>query len=53
MPLFNFHTDDILSAAEFVKNRKLGEISDITVFDDLSFFTIQDPDDNIIMIGTG
>ncbi|MFD1737626.1 VOC family protein [Bacillus salitolerans] len=52
-PLLNFHTDNIHNSYEYIK--KLGyEIkSEIISFDDFSFFTICDPDQNVIMICTG
>ncbi|MGR9049572.1 VOC family protein [Halobacillus faecis] len=52
-PLFNFHTDDIDAAYRFVE--ELGYIikSDIQRFADVSFFNIEDPDGNIVMICTG
>lgn len=52
-PLFNFHTDDINLAYEYV--RDLGYVidSEIVGFDDFSFFTVHDPDQNVIMICTG
>lgn len=52
-PLFNFHTEDIQRAFEFV--RKIGyEIcSPVIDFDDFSFFHVKDPDGNIVMVCTG
>ncbi|RDY69025.1 VOC family protein [Halobacillus trueperi] len=52
-PLFNFHTDDIDASYRFVE--QLGYIikSDIQRFDDISFFNIQDPDGNVVMVCTG
>ncbi|SDO67379.1 VOC family protein [Halobacillus aidingensis] len=52
-PLFNLHTDDIDASYRFVE--QLGYIikSDIQRFDDISFFNIQDPDGNVVMVCTG
>ncbi|QSS98623.1 VOC family protein [Pontibacillus sp. ALD_SL1] len=52
-PLFNFHTDDVDASYLYVKELGYTITSDITRFEDLSFFTIKDPDGNIIMICTG
>lgn len=52
-PLFNFHTDDIDAAYHYVNDLGYTITSTITRFEDLSFFTIKDPDGNIIMICTG
>ncbi|MCR8849331.1 VOC family protein [Rossellomorea sp. SC111] len=52
-PLFNFHTDNIEEAYSFVEQLNYEIVSDITRFDDFSFFVIQDPDGNRVMICTG
>ncbi|MCD5323177.1 MULTISPECIES: VOC family protein [Pontibacillus] len=52
-PLFNFHTEDIDSSFQFVKELEYSVHSDIQRFEDISFFTIKDADENIIMICTG
>ena len=52
-PLFNFHTENIDAAWSYVENMGYEIDSSIIRFDDLSFFTIKDPDRNIIMICTG
>lgn len=52
-PLFNFHTEDIDQAYEFVTQLNYDIASEIIRFDDLSFFTVRDPDENIIMICSG
>lgn len=52
-PLFNFHTNDIDEAYEFIKQLGYRIESDIVRFDDFAFFTVSDPDKNVIMICTG
>ncbi len=52
-PIFNFHTDNIEESYAYVKESGYDVESEITRFDDFSFFTICDPDRNIIMICTG
>ncbi|WP_226671985.1 VOC family protein [Rossellomorea aquimaris] len=52
-PLFNFHTDNIEEAYSYVEQLKYEIVSEITRFDDFSFFVIQDPDGNRVMICTG
>lgn len=52
-PLFNFHTDDISHAYKYVIELGYKVKEEIVQFDDFSFFTISDPDHNIIMICTG
>lgn len=52
-PIFNFHTEDIKEAYEFVKGMDYTINSPITSFDDFSFFTIKDPDGHVVMICTG
>lgn len=52
-PLFNFHTDNIDHSYTYVKELGYKVESDIVRFDDFSFFTIHDPDMNLIMICTG
>ncbi len=51
-PLFNLHTDNIDESYEYVKELGMHIESDLTRFDDFSFFNISDPDGNIIMICT-
>lgn len=52
-PLFNFHTENVEEAYSYVEQLNYEIVSDITRFDDFSFFVIQDPDGNRIMICTG
>ncbi|OZU87150.1 glyoxalase/bleomycin resistance/dioxygenase family protein [Virgibacillus indicus] len=52
-PLFNFHTEDISLAYNYVEKLGYKIEEEITAFDDFSFFIINDPDHNIIMICTG
>jgi catechol 2,3-dioxygenase-like lactoylglutathione lyase family enzyme len=52
-PLFNFHTDDIDEAYDYIKQLNYDIDSEIIRFEDLSFFTVRDPDQNVIMICTG
>ena len=52
-PLFNFHTENIDDAYDYVKKLGYKIKSEIVRFDDFSFFNILDPDKNIIMICTG
>lgn len=52
-PLFNFHTKSIDDSYEYVKRLGYNIESEIVRFDDFSFFTISDPDNNHIMICTG
>jgi catechol 2,3-dioxygenase-like lactoylglutathione lyase family enzyme len=49
-PTFNFHTDEIENAYSFVKELGYHADSPIERYDDLAFFTVKDPDGNIIMI---
>ncbi|MED5243456.1 MULTISPECIES: VOC family protein [Priestia] len=51
-PIFNFHTEDIKEAYEFVKELHYTIDSPITSFEDFSFFTIKDPDGHVVMICT-
>jgi len=52
-PLFNFHTEDIDDSYAYVKELGYKIKSEIVRFNDFSFFTIFDPDRNVIMICTG
>ncbi|XXM73140.1 VOC family protein [Lysinibacillus sphaericus] len=52
-PLFNFHTEDIDEAFTFVKEMGVQVAGGIVRFDDFSFFTVKDPDGNVVMICTG
>ncbi|SES64575.1 hypothetical protein SAMN05216389_101229 [Oceanobacillus limi] len=52
-PLFNFHTDDIQQAYDYILELDYRVESEIVTFDDFAFFTISDPDGNVIMICTG
>lgn len=52
-PIFNFYTEDIKEAYEFVKGLHYTIDSPITSFEDFSFFTIKDPDGHVVMICTG
>lgn len=52
-PIFNFHTENIDDSYAYVKELGYDVESEITRFNDFSFFTVYDPDGNIIMICTG
>jgi catechol 2,3-dioxygenase-like lactoylglutathione lyase family enzyme len=52
-PLFNFHTDDIDESYEYIKELEYEIASEIVRYDDFTFFTVRDPDRNVIMICTG
>ncbi|TDL30907.1 VOC family protein [Jeotgalibacillus sp. S-D1] len=53
-PIFNFHTDCIESAYQFVKNDLNYALQTEPVhFEDFSFFNVIDPDGHVIMICTG
>ncbi|WP_114744795.1 VOC family protein [Falsibacillus pallidus] len=52
-PIFNFHTDDIDCAYDYLKELGYQIVSEIVRFDYFSFFHVEDPDGNIIMICTG
>jgi len=52
-PLFNFHTNDIDKAYDYIKRLGYKIVSDIVRFEDFAFFTVSDPDKNIVMICTG
>ena len=52
-PLFNFHTENIDDSYAYVKALGYKIKSEIVRFNDFSFFTILDPDRNVIMICTG
>lgn len=52
-PLFNFHAEDIQRAYEYVSSLGYKVESDVVTFDDFSFFTVEDPDGNVVMICTG
>lgn len=52
-PLFNFHTDNIDEAYNFIKQLDYDVESEIVRFEDFSYFNLKDPDGNIIMICTG
>lgn len=52
-PLFNFHTNDIDEAYEYISELNCNIASEIVRFDDFSFFVVSDPDGNQIMICTG
>jgi catechol 2,3-dioxygenase-like lactoylglutathione lyase family enzyme len=52
-PLFNFHTGDIDAAFAFVEEMGYEAAEGIVRFDDFSFFTVRDPDGNVVMICTG
>ncbi|MFD2638940.1 VOC family protein [Piscibacillus salipiscarius] len=52
-PLFNFHTDNIDESYEYVNSLGFKNLSSIIRFQDFSYFTVSDPDENIIMICTG
>lgn len=52
-PLFNFHTEDIDQAYQYIRQLDYDIASEITRFEDLSFFTVRDPDRNVIMVCTG
>jgi len=52
-PLFNFQTDQINEAYHYVNSLGYKIESEIVNFDDFSYFTISDPDGNMIMVCTG
>ncbi|WP_042144379.1 VOC family protein [Paucisalibacillus sp. EB02] len=52
-PLFNFHTENIDQAYEYINQLDYDINSEIIRFEDFSYFTVRDPDHNIIMICTG
>jgi len=52
-PLFNFHTEEIDESYAYIKELGYTIKSEIVHFNDFSFFTIIDPDGNVIMICTG
>ncbi|MFS0674834.1 VOC family protein [Ornithinibacillus sp. 179-J 7C1 HS] len=52
-PLFNFHTEDIDQAYQYIRQLDYDVASEITRFEDFSFFTVRDPDRNVIMVCTG
>ncbi|MFD1387298.1 VOC family protein [Oceanobacillus oncorhynchi subsp. oncorhynchi] len=52
-PLFNFHTDDIHQAYEYIEKLKYEIVSEIIKFNDFAYFNISDPDGNVIMICNG
>jgi catechol 2,3-dioxygenase-like lactoylglutathione lyase family enzyme len=52
-PLFNFHTNDIDEAYDYIKQLNYDINSEIIRFNDLSFFTVRDPDGNVMMVCTG
>ncbi|QTN01583.1 VOC family protein [Sediminibacillus dalangtanensis] len=52
-PLFNFHTDEIEQSYQYLQTSGYKIESDIVEFEDFAFFTISDPDGNIIMICNG
>ncbi|MDG5472237.1 VOC family protein [Jeotgalibacillus sp. ET6] len=53
-PLFNFHTDNLEKALQFVmEEMKVEEIVEKTEISDFSYFLIKDPDGHCIMICTG
>jgi len=52
-PLFNFHTDDIHKAYQYIEKLEYNIVSEIIEFDDFAYFNISDPDGNIIMICNG
>ncbi|OLO37926.1 hypothetical protein BTR23_13405 [Alkalihalophilus pseudofirmus] len=49
--LFMFETEDINEAYCFVQSEKIAVYTEIKRYKDVSFFTILDPDDHVIMIG--
>ncbi|WP_026572059.1 MULTISPECIES: VOC family protein [Sediminibacillus] len=52
-PLFNFHTDELEQSYQFLQTSGYKIESDIVEYEDFAFFTISDPDGNIIMICNG
>ncbi|MFC4409091.1 VOC family protein [Chungangia koreensis] len=52
-PLFNFHTNEIDQAYEYMGEMDFSIESEIVRFEDFSYFIISDPDGNQIMICTG
>lgn len=51
-PLFNFHTNHIEESYAFVTQMGYQIESDIIRFETLAYFTIRDPDGNVVMICT-
>ncbi|WP_173917839.1 VOC family protein [Halobacillus sp. Marseille-Q1614] len=52
-PLFNFHTNDIEDSLKAAEEKGLSIASGLVEFDDFSFFTLYDPDNNQVMICSG
>ncbi|MYL35395.1 VOC family protein [Pontibacillus yanchengensis] len=52
-PLCNLHAPDIDEAYQFVSEKGFEINSEISRFDDIEFFTVKDPDGNVIMLCTG
>lgn len=52
-PLFNLHTDRIEDAYKYVVELNYEIASEIVQFDDFAYFTVLDPDKNVVMICTG
>lgn len=52
-PLFNFHTDNIRQAYEYIEKLGYHIETEIVEFADFAFFNISDPDGNMIMICNG
>jgi len=52
-PLFNLNSTNIDDAYNYVTELGYQIDSDITRFDDVSFFNVKDPDGNVIMICEG
>ncbi|MFC4558284.1 VOC family protein [Virgibacillus kekensis] len=52
-PLFNFATENIHEAYEYVRQLGYETAGEIVTFDDFAFFNVVDPDGNRIMICTG
>ncbi len=51
--LFNFYTNNIDDAYQYIKDKGIPIVREIERFDDFAYFNIQDVDGNILMICDG
>lgn len=51
--LFNFYTNNIDDAYQYIKDKGIPIVREIERFDDFAYFNIQDLDGNILMICDG
>ncbi|MGG2074141.1 VOC family protein [Lysinibacillus irui] len=51
--LFNFYTNNINDAYQYIKDKGIPIVREIERFDDFAYFNIQDLDGNILMICDG